>query len=71
MLIFILRALASMGLFLSIFNASIKIFGSTEFLHQYAGSSRHLDTNISTIAVCIIFLALAEILSKLDRMENK
>jgi len=65
MFILILRLLGGFGLFVSGFSASIKLFGSQEALHAYAGSSRNLDTNFLTIAVCIIFLALASIMSKL------
>lgn len=66
MFIVILKLLGGLGLFLSVFNASIKLFGSQEALLAYAGSSRNLNVNLLTISICIIFLALASIMSKLD-----
>ncbi len=71
MFVWILKILAYFWLVVTVLNASIKLFGSLEMVHLYAGSDRHLDTDLLVIAFCIIFLALAFIIEKLDAIMSE
>ncbi|KAB7610121.1 hypothetical protein F9L33_14590 [Amylibacter sp. SFDW26] len=66
MFVLILRTLGWLGLLSGAFNISIKLFGSEQAVREYAGASRNLDAAILMIAICIIFLALASIMAKLE-----
>lgn len=70
-MVLVLKVLGWFGISVSIANVAIKIFATNESLGRYAGGSRNLDMNISTIAVCLIFLALAAILQELREQNGK
>ncbi len=63
----VLRSIGWAGIALSGFNACIKLFADEHTLRQLAGSSRDLDLNISVVAFCLIFLALAAILEEVRK----
>jgi len=62
-----LRIIGWIGMIMSVFNACIKLFADQHTLRQLAGSSRDLDLNISVVAFCLIFLALAAILEEVRK----
>lgn len=65
-----LRVIGWFGVSVSLANIAIKIFGTEETVIRYAGGSRDLDYNISVIAFCLIFLALAAILETVRNQPN-
>jgi len=68
---FILRLFGGLIAITSIFNISIKLFGSDDAVLRYAGSSRNMDTPILSLAIGIVFLGLATIIKKLDDLEER
>ncbi|WP_065331242.1 hypothetical protein [Tritonibacter mobilis] len=62
-----LRIIGWIGMIMSVFNACIKLFADQHTLRQLAGSSRDLDLNITVVAFCLIFLALAAILEEVRK----
>ena len=67
-MIWILRIIGWLGIFASCFNGYFKLFADHATALQYAGPGRNLDVNISIIAFCLIFLALAAILSEIQKL---
>ncbi|WP_417625514.1 hypothetical protein [Pararhodobacter aggregans] len=49
-------------------NIAIRVAGSDEFLRTYAGASRNLNPGFALLAVGLIFLALAAIITRLDTL---
>ncbi|MCA0203480.1 MAG: hypothetical protein LCH92_03995 [Proteobacteria bacterium] len=47
---------------------AIRVAGSDEFLRTYAGASRNLNPGFALLAVGLVFLALAAIISRLDAL---
>ncbi len=70
-MVLILRLLGWLGLAVSGLNAALKLFADDEAAARYAGGNRDLDMNISIGAFCLIFLALAAILSELRKPQLK
>lgn len=66
----LLQIIGWFGIAASIINGYFKLFGNEYELKRYAGSTRNLDLNISVLAFCLIFLALAAILSELRKMNK-
>lgn len=64
-MVVVLRIFGWFGILLSCFNGYFKVFGDDATVARYAGSSRDLDLNITIVAFCLIFLALAAILAEL------
>ena len=64
-LVWILRIVGWLGIFAASFNSWFKLFADDETALRYAGPGRDLDLNISMLAFCLIFLALAAILAEL------
>lgn len=61
-----LRVIGWLGIILSLWNGYTKLFGSDFAVARYAGGTRDIDLNITVLAFCLIFLALAAILDRLD-----
>jgi hypothetical protein len=70
-MVLILRIIGWGGLVTSLLNAGIKLFADAESVARYAGSSRDIDSNITVAAFCLIFFALAAILSELKALREK
>ncbi len=66
-MVLILQVVGWFGITASAFNAGFKLFADAETALRYAGPGRDLDINISVVAFCLIFLALASILSEVRR----
>ena len=62
----VLRLVGWFGMLISGSNAAIKLFADDATALRYAGPGRDLDLNITVAAFCLIFLALAAILSRLE-----
>lgn len=69
-MVYILKIIGWLGLAIAGFNAAIKIFADDETALRYAGPGRDLDLNISIAAFCLIFLALAAILSEVRELAS-
>ena len=63
----LLRVIGWLGITLSLWNGATKLFGSDWAVARYTAGSRDIDLNITVLAFCLIFLALASILARLDR----
>ncbi len=66
MLRFVLAGLGWLLVVSSTFNIAIKLFGSDWAVARYAGSDRNLDSPFIGLAIGLVFLALSQILKKLD-----
>lgn len=69
-MIVILRVVGWFGLFVSGFNAALKLFASDMAALRYAGPGRDLDINIAMAAFCLLFLALAAILVEIRKISG-
>lgn len=69
-MVILLRVLGWFGLLASGLSGYFKLFGSDEVVRRYIASGRDLDLNISVAAFCLLFLALAAILSELRKMKR-
>ena len=67
-MVWFLRIIAWFGMGTSSFNAYFKLFANDATALRYAGPGRDLDVNISIFAFCLIFLALAAILSEIKKL---
>ncbi|WP_299933003.1 hypothetical protein [uncultured Pelagimonas sp.] len=70
-MVLILRILGWFGIVIAMFNAAIKLFADAEAVRRYAGADRNLDSNVSIIAVSLIFLALASILAEVRKQNSE
>lgn len=64
-MVIVLRVIGWVGISIFSANGAIKLFGSDAAVREFSGGDRDLDLNISVIAFCLIFLALAAILAEL------
>lgn len=64
---YLLVAVGFLGSFLSIMNGAIKLFGSDWAVARYTTGTRNIDWNVSVLAFCLLFFALATILERLDK----
>lgn len=69
-MVVLLRIFGWFWLSVTIANAVVKVFGTAETIQRYAGGSRNLDLNLITIAICLVFLALASILSEVRALKQ-
>ena len=67
----LLKILGWSGLAIALLNASIKLFGADAAVTRLAGSSRNLDSDFSIAGACLIFLALAAVLDRLDTIRER
>ena len=70
-MVLILRIVGWFGIAVSGFNAGFKLVADDETVLRYAGPDRDLDINISIMAFCLIFLALAAILSEIKKLSPR
>ena len=69
-MIVVLRAFSWFGILIAVSNGAIKVFGNDAAVLRYAGSNRSIDSNFAIFAFCLIFLALAAILSRFDDLRK-
>ncbi|MFY0595797.1 MAG: hypothetical protein JXQ85_05155 [Cognatishimia sp.] len=69
-MVILLRIFGWFWLSVTVANAALKVFGTVETIQRYAGGSRNLDLNLLTIAICLVFLALASILSEVRALKE-
>jgi hypothetical protein len=70
-MVLILRIVGWFGIVVSAINGGFKLFADNENSLRYAGPGRDLDINLSIMAFCLIFLALASILSEVKKFVSE
>lgn len=64
----VLNSVGWLAILSGAFNGAVRVFGTSESVARYAGSSRNLDLVIIVMVFGLILIALASIIARLDEL---